>query len=208
MLDRESDPDGAAKMIADTWAMREKARALLPTLLDQAQRKAGEEGVKRVIARRFATYPQPERSEEEWAAWWADYVDTLADLPLACLEAAMRAFLGSTGAEFMPKPWKLRELAEITPSRALQRYQRARRALQIADGQTPAIEPPKPDPSQAEAVRALLADFKAKSIAGAKVSPLSARRANPPPPPPTDEFGITPQLRELMARQAAQRNKG
>ena len=67
----------------------------LPAMERAATGHAGESGVKAVIARRFALYPQPPRSEGEWAEWWAAYVDVLVDTPLASLEAAMRTVAGS-----------------------------------------------------------------------------------------------------------------
>lgn len=203
LLDRETDPDAAAKAIAHTLAMREEARAALPALRAVAEQRAGEDGVRQVIARRFATFPQPERTEEEWAAWWADYVETLADLPLACLESAMRAWVASPDAEFMPKPGKLRDLAETTPSRALRRYQRCKRAVMMADGAAPLVLTPSraPQPEEAEAIQRMFANFSAEMKAKAK--PLYARKAElPSTAGKVDVGGLTAEMRARMAQTA------
>lgn len=204
LLDRESNPDDAARDIAQTPAMREEARAALPTLKAQAERRAGEEGVRKVIARRFATFPQPERSEDEWAAWWVDYVETLADLSLACLEAAMRAYVAQPSSEFMPKPGVLRHLAETTSSRALQRYYRARRAVQLADNPPPSEAPRVVDQAQVSQVRRMFNDYVDQSMA--RVNPLSRRPADRPNTAgKPDAGGLTSAMRELISKRAEMR---
>jgi hypothetical protein len=170
----------------------EEARVALPSLKHTATAKAGEAGVKAVIGRRLATYPQPARSEGEWNAWWADYFDVLSDVALASLEAAMRAYVALPDSEFMPKPGRLRELAFITPCRSLGRYQRALRAVQVAD-EPPKLAGPPVDPTEA---RKWLADYRAGAT----------KRAKPELPSiagQTDEAGITPRMRELLARRDA-----
>lgn len=148
-----------------------------------------------MIGRRLATYPQPQRTDGEWAAWWADYFETLADVALASLEAAMRAYVALPDSEFMPKPGRLREMAFLTPCRSLQRYQRAKRALQIAEESAPKIAAPKADPAD---VKAMLAEFHAKSV-GAAIKP-----ALPSISGQVDERGITAEMRELIARRQAE----
>lgn len=156
-----------------------------------------------VIGRRFALYPQSDRDDGEWAAWWADYFDALADVPLSCLEAAMRAWVARPASQFMPKPGELRDLAFRTPSKTLQRYQRAKRALQIADGAPPpqlACEPIEgvaiDTPS---AVRQMLAEYTAKvGSRGPAERPRMPSTAGKP-----DAGGLTPQMRELLQRRAA-----
>ena len=206
LLDSAGSPDAAAREIAWRPELLAEAVSVLPALKAVAEHRAGADGVRRVIAKRFPTYPQPQRTDEEWADWWADYMETLEDVSLASLEAAMRAYVAMPGSEFMPKPGRLRELAFLTPCRALQRFQRAKRAVQISCEQP---EPRDPTPEErtqaartaeenAEAIRKIAAEFKAKS--------LSEATALRPPLPYIggipDERGITPQMRELMARRA------
>lgn len=204
LLDTEGSPDAAARAIAECPGVREEARSLLPALKAVAEHKAGDDGVKLVIGKRFSLFPQPERNDGEWAAWWADYYDTLSDVPLACLEAAMRAFVARPGSQFMPKPGELRDLAFRTPSRSLQRFQRAKRALQIADA-PPSVSNPigdllperqiADDPAE---VRRLLAEYTAqigaRSVGGTPKSSTAGK---------ADEGGLTPQMRALIARREA-----
>lgn len=196
LLDSTGSPDDAVRGILASSDLIEEARAALPALRHVATAKAGVEGVRKVIARRFATYPQPQRNEEEWAYWWADYIDTLSDLSLASLEAGMRQYVANPESEFMPKPGRLRELAFNAPCRSLLRYQRASRALQAADEAAKAR--PVASPEMAAAVR---------DMARGAIAKLS--EAKPPERPPlpsiggqTDETGITPQMREVLARRA------
>jgi len=176
---------------------------VLPALKAVAEHKAGDDGVRAVIGRRFALYPQPERDDGEWAAWWADYFDALADVPLACLEAAMRAWVQRPDSQFMPKPGELRALAHRTPSRTLQRYHRAKRALQIADApKAPAITQTTPEGvhvDQQSAVRKMLSEYQA-AYAARQPAPRSAMPSTAGKP---DAGGLTPQMRELIARRQA-----
>jgi hypothetical protein len=171
----------------------DEVRAALPALQRIATATAGEDGVRRVIAKRFELYPQPQRSDEQWAAWWADYYDALADVPLASLEAGMRAYVADPESEFMPKPGRLRELAFTAPCRSLRRYQRAKRALQMAE-EVPAVSGPKVEAGE---VRALLAEFEQKSLS------IVPKRDMPSTAGKPDEGGLTPQMRALLARRAA-----
>lgn len=193
LLDLDGSDEQAAQVIASDLRLVAEVRQVLPVLSERAHRKAGADGVKAVIGGRFGTFPQPERSPGEWAAWWSDYIDVLADMPLAALEAGMRAYLRDPKAEFMPKPGKLLDLARTTPSKTVQAYSRARRVLQITSLErqhTPA------DPAQ---VKAIMEDFTAKIV-----KPAEAVR---PPPPAThgktDETGITPALRQVMEARGA-----
>lgn len=66
-----------------------------------------------VIGRRFETYPQPQRSDAGWVAWWTDYYDALSDLPAPALEAGMRQWVKTDTTGFMPKPGQLLALAKV-----------------------------------------------------------------------------------------------
>jgi hypothetical protein len=194
----DMSPDDAARRIGQFMTLREEARAALPALKAVAEWKSGDEGVKAVIGKRFALYPQPPRSDGEWEAWWADYVEVLKDVPLACLEAAMRAWVARPSSEFMPKPGQLHELAHTTVSKTLRRYQRARRAIQLADEpETPALAiPDGVAVDNAAKIREMLADFNAKSVKAVTRPPARNTAGK------VDETGITPELREVMARRA------
>lgn len=160
-LDCKTSLEAAATEIAGLPALLDEAREALPMLKQVATGKAGQEGVRAVIQKRMVTFPQPKRSPEEWALWWAPYFDKLAELPLAAVESGMRAWEDLATSEFMPKAGQLRELALKTPSRAIQRYQRADRAVAIADAAL--VERNRREKPQAERdeVAKLLAEFNA-----------------------------------------------
>ena len=202
LLDSAASPDQAAREIAGYMALREEARAALPALRAVAEHKAGEDGVRAVLGRRFALYPQPERDDGEWAAWWADYFDALGDVPLACLEAAMREWINRPTSQFLPKPGELRDLAFRTPSRSLQRYQRAKRAIQLYDNRDtpPQIAPPEGlAVDHAAAVKKMLSEYQAAYAARQPV----ARHATPSTAGKPDAGGLTAEMRALMARRAS-----
>lgn len=156
-----------------------------------------------MIGRRFVLYPQPERSEAEWEAWWADYTAPLKDLPLAALEHAMAAHVASPDAEFLPKPGKLRAVALSAKYPAAVAYARSARAVAIADQAAQRRrEPPKLNTlpeghKDREAVKTMMAEFRA-TMAARSVKEAAARPAIRPTHGKTDETGITPQLRALM----------
>lgn len=112
------DPDEAFSRIVREPGMLAECKANWQAMSEAARAPALREGVMRVIASRFPIFPQPERSEGEWRAWWAVYVEALGDLPEESLELAMRAYVREPDAEFLPKPGKLRDLARqaTTPS--------------------------------------------------------------------------------------------
>lgn len=194
-LDSTETLTDPSALIASDPELLGEVRAALPALKAVADAKAGTEGVKAVVGRRFAIYPQPPRTDAEAAAWWADYFDVLSDVPLASLEAGMRAYVADPESEFMPKPGKLKELAFTTASRSLTRYFRAKKALEIADAPQ-AISGPRVRP---EEVTAILADFQAKSMPTRPVRPPMPSTAGK-----VDEGGLTAEMRELIARRQPQ----
>lgn len=192
LLDSAGSPDAAVASIAGDPELAQEARRVLPALRAVATTTAGAEGVRSVIGQRLATFPQPQRTQEEAAAWWADYIDVLEDVSLAALEAGMRAYVRLPDSEFMPKPGKLRELAFSAPCRSLTRVHRATLAIRKAEEPVGMIAPPKADP---QAVKKLLADFQAGSAAKTTKAELPYIGGV------ADETGITPQMREILARQ-------
>jgi hypothetical protein len=193
LLDDAGSPDRAVSEIVNSPEILAEAKAVLPALKAVAEAKAGEAGVKAVIGKRLALYPQPQRSEAEWDAWWADYFDVLADVTLASLEAGMRAYVADPTSEFMPKPGKLRELAFLAPCRSLGRYYRAKRAVQVAE-EPAALPAPYADPA---VVKEMLEEFRAKSAVGTPIVPAQPSTAGKP-----DEGGLTAEMRALIARRA------
>lgn len=197
LLDSDGSLDLTVRQILDTPELLAETRAVLPTLARIAKTKAGQDGVRRVIAKRFELYPQPQRTEAQWDAWWADYFDVLSDVPLASLEAGMRAYVSNPDSEFMPKPGKLRELAFSAPCRSLMRYYRATRVVQLADENLRLQQDIRPPAPQAD-VKEMLAEFQARMGVGGK-------RELPSIAGVPDERGITPQMREVLARRAEER---
>lgn len=199
LLDSAASPDAAAREIAETPALLSEAKGALSALQAVATAKAGEDGVRRVIAKRFETYPQPQRSDEGWAGWWADYFDALSHVSLASLEAAMRAYVARPDSEFMPKPGKLLELSTTTPCRSLQRYYRAKRAIQLSE-EVAQVAAPRVDPRD---VKEMLKEFEAKSVGSVKAKPELPNTAGK-----VDEGGITAQMRALIASRDLSRSSG
>jgi len=186
-------------------ALRDEAKAVLPVLKAAAMQMAGEEGVTDVLGRRFALYPQPERTDAEWAAWWSDYFETLGGVPWSALEAAMAAYVRDPSSEFMPKPGRLLELARNTPNKAVRAYDRASKAVAYAQ-QAAALPAPserrEPTAEERAAVMNMLGRYK---------STMAQRDLDAPKTPSmpsiagkADERGVTPAMRELLARQRAQ----
>ena len=205
------DSDGSRDAILDRLTKRQdllaEAEASLPGLKRVAMAKAGEAGVKAVIGKRLVLYPQPERSDGEWDAWWADYFDVLADCSLASLEAAMRAYVALPDSEFMPKPGRLRELVFLTPSRSWKRFNLAEQAVQFA-AREKILQMPERAPEDVEADPALAEANRLEILRLAKDYQAKTMR-DPPKPRPyiggsVDERGITPQMRALRERQAQQ----
>lgn len=122
-----------ANLLADPVAFG-KAVSLYDGIRSEAMRPAGAEGVRQIVGKRFALYPQPNRTPEMWAAWWEDYIRVLARLTWHALERAMQLHVESEKGEFLPKPGRLKTLAtevETAPARAASRI---RRAMDAADG--------------------------------------------------------------------------
>ena len=171
----------------------------LPMLRQRALTPAGEDGVRQVIGRRFGIFPQPERDEGEWAAWWADYVDALADLPEGKLEAAMMAYIRSPDAEFMPKPGKLRQLSEEIEwtSPAKEAWHRAQAATRVDPTEAPPLPRPRADPAE---VKSMLADFHRQFAERFPEKPKAEPRAVRGP---TDDRGLTEAMRSHLSSQRA-----
>lgn len=209
LLVEEDNQRWAIQAIIDSPDLKAEAEAALPVLKAAATQKAGQGGVRQVIGKRFALYPQPQRSEGEWAAWWADYFDVLADVHWHALEAGMATYVRDPGSEFMPKPGKLLELARTAPVRVVRAYERAREAVTYRPPPPP-LDPallaelhgqdfPQPK-AMADALEIKrMGEEAMRDIRGAKTAlptvelPSIAGKA--------DEGGLTPTMRALLARQ-------
>jgi len=192
-------------VIAGSALLKAEAAEALPALRAAARAPASEAQIKATISQRFALFPQPQRNDAEWAAWWADYIDALSGLTAAAIEAGMAAWVKSPDAEWMCKPGKLRELATTVPN-----SNKWARAHHIAS--SACVEPIKdherePTPIQhkqnAEEVAALMKDFHAQMKAKAP-PPVSRTRMIPPPCAQVDETGVSKEMRTLLAKQSAQ----
>lgn len=201
----------SVRRIHEDPELRAEAIANLPVLRAAARQKAGRAGVMEVIGKRFALYPQPNRSEGEWAAWWSDYVEVLGDIPWHSLEAGMAAYVADPKSEFMPKPGKLRELALTTPARVAVAYERANKVAELNRPRPVYAEPTeeerKASQARADAEHAeirkmaddLLKTFKVKTLGEpAQRSSLPSTAGKP------DEGGLTPAMRALLAKREAQ----
>lgn len=175
--------------------MLAEAQKALHSIRVQATAPAGEEGVRKVVGARLVTYPQARMDPGQWSAWWQSYFDTCADLPETALEAGMKAWVADPSSEWMPKPGKLRELAQQTPNRHVRAYDRIVTALRISRAE-PEAPREKVGP---EKVADMLAGYRA-TMAERKAAELARSSASRPTHGPTDETGVTEQMRESIAR--------
>lgn len=211
LLHNEQSDLKAVTAIVGSAVMLAEAKAVLPSLLEDARRPAGPEGVFRVISRRFATFPQPERDEDEFIAWWADKYDALADLPESALEGAMRHWIKTGDTGFLPTTAWLRQHALGMPNKAVKAYDRCKaaveyeapRQLETPYDLAPKLQKmPRGEPSSADKarVRRMFADY-ADKLDAQKVKAKPEKR-HYGDPVETDAAGLSPTMRALMARQA------
>ena len=175
-------------MAADPQLVAEAAAAL-PVLRQAALAPAGDEGVKRVVGRRLATFPAMEMSEGEWAAWWGDYVGALGDLSEAALELGMRAYIREPKAEFMPKPWPAAGAGAGLPPPPPRRCTPGRKMAVEAVQRLAAPPRQRPDPAavaemmgsfRSRMTRSKPADGERSARTAAGVRRVSVRVASPP----------------------------
>ncbi len=197
------------RAVTHSPSLHVEARAVWRDLREAALEPAGEVGVARVIAQRFVLFPQPERSDAEWSAWWQDYYDTLGDLPEEAVEGAMKAYVREPGAEFMPKPGRLRELAQgVVTSAAIRAERCARiaafdphrqREYEASLAGRPETKVHKPlTGKDREAVKRMAEDTVRR------LSETSGKRVFPAyqwSQAKTDERGLTPEMRDWIASQ-------
>lgn len=165
----------AVSEITSRPALLAEVKAALPAIKANAMAPASHDDIRRIIGARFATYRQTERSEGEWALFWADYLAVLDGLSVTALEAAMDVILRDPTIEFLPKPAKIADLAKTTPNKAVRAYGRAKGAIQASLNEKPLqLEGfPKFPEETLEARRAMSEEVR-RSVG------IIARRASPP----------------------------
>lgn len=104
-------------MIADDPEMLAEATRLLPALAERVHQGATRSEIKNVIFARFQLYPQPRREDWQWDLWWADYFTALDGLTGEAIDAGLTKWVALPDSEFLPKPGKLKALAESTPTK-------------------------------------------------------------------------------------------
>jgi hypothetical protein len=129
LLVHEPAADLAIEALTTDPALHAEVKAALPALKARAQ-PCGAEAVVRLVGKLFAVFPQPDRSEAEWAAFWEAYTEDLGGIPLEALEAAVRDYRRKPDAEFLPKPGPLRELALKHAEPIWKAVSRAKRAAE------------------------------------------------------------------------------
>lgn len=204
LLDERSDHH-AVSTIAKSPILQAEAKAMMPALRQAALAPATHDQIKAVIAQRFALFPQPQRNDGEWSAWWADYFDALDGLTPFAVEAGMAAWVRSPDAEFICKPGKLRELATTVPNenRWAKAHYRAELATRERTPFTPEPEKPAEPKPAPEEIAEVMAAFKMTMEAKDPLLKMRSKFERPSPCARVDEAGVSPEMRELLARRYA-----
>lgn len=135
-LDLDGPEDEIVAEIARDAGLLAEARRALPGLRNRARLPAGADAMRLLMAAYFQVYPQPKRTDAEWAAWWFPYEQILADPPESSLAAAMLAWSKKPDSQFMPSPGALLDLARHIATPEGRAYARARAAATLADTAT------------------------------------------------------------------------
>lgn len=90
------------------------------------------------LAPLIALYGVPDKSEDEWAAFWRIYVEDLGRYPVWAIASATRAYRRQKDANWFPRPGPLKALCDEAFAASCAAQSRLTRAL-------------TPPPSQAEA---------------------------------------------------------
>lgn len=108
------DDSAAIERIANSPSLLSEARQQLPLLRARARAPASSADIRATIGRRLALFPQPDMSQGEWAAWWADYADALEGIGAEAIEAGLKAWIARPDSRFLPKPGELRAIASTS----------------------------------------------------------------------------------------------
>lgn len=187
--------------------LRDEAREAMPALRQAALTTATEAQIRAIIGQRFALFQQPERTDGEWASWWAAYFDALSDLTPFAIEAGMAAWVRQPDAEFMCKPGKLRELAMTVPNdnRWARAHSRAERATYVEPAPVPVEPEDRSNRPSAEEVARVMADLKQKLEEKDPWREMKAKAARPTPSAAVDETGVSAEMRVLLQQRYAGR---
>lgn len=172
-----------------------EAKALAPRLAARAS-GAGPAGVRAALAPLVLVYGVGEAAKQP--AFWDAY-DVLAGLPHEALDAGVKDYLAAPDSQFFPKPGPLKAMCDKHAEPIFKAAYRISRAA--------SIEAPKRrivSEQERAAVHRMAAEVAERlKDAGARAWP---KRASPEDLPSiagkADETGITPQMRELMAKRA------
>jgi hypothetical protein len=99
--------------------------------LEPLERPVGPEGVMAALAPLVLVFGTTEAAKSP--AFWAVYIDVLADLPAYALEAGVRAYAREPDANWFPRPGPLRALALESIPAAMKGLRRARMAIRLID---------------------------------------------------------------------------
>lgn len=120
-------------------ALHDEVKRAYPALRSHAE-ACGGKTVSALLGKLFAIYPQPDRSDAEWAAFWLAYQEDLGDLPAEALEAAIKDYRQGEKSEFFPKPGPLRALALKRAEPILKAAFRAKRCAESLPRHEPTEE--------------------------------------------------------------------
>lgn len=130
MLAEGLSSEDAVKDLAENPAFRREVIEANAALQARAA-ACGRMAVLEAIGKLFAVYPQPNRSEPEWAAFWETYTEALEDLPLEALRDGLREAVRDAKAEFLPKPGPIRALCLVRAGEIWSAAYRARRVAAL-----------------------------------------------------------------------------
>lgn len=204
-----SDREKASEAIAADPELLAEARAVIPSLRAQALATAGELGVRDIVGRAFATYPQPSRGDGEWAAFWEPYVALCATIPTEALRAAMLAHMAGDKRDFLPRAGDLAALALTVPTPSASAHAIASKAAHLAGLSKPEFSLRTPDiptlrrvPTAAE--RAAVRSMAASYSAGVDEQLAREREGKPKMQPTAGKTapgsGLTPEMLALLGR--------
>lgn len=120
-------------------ALHAEAQRAYPLLKAHAA-PCGAHAVTRLLSELFPIYPQPDRSDREWVAFWQAYHEDLGDVPAEALRHAIKDYRQSEKAEFFPKPGPLRALALKRAEPILKAAFRAKRCAESLPRHEPTPE--------------------------------------------------------------------